>query len=188
MPLDKVLQKIQSRIKDLAPSLELFVDEGLQPGVKECEKLQGQLSDLQECIAVYKHFKVNNELSPSFNIHAKVSEFTNANTTAANTEIQESSQERKPKKEQREQHGENLKPEGNSRKAFSVGINDKFRFINELFVQNSSEYHIAVEQLSNLHTWHETEIYLNSLKSVYDWKDNNEVVKYFYSVVKKRFD
>ena len=45
-----------------------------------------------------------------------------------------------------------------------------------------------MEQLQNLKTWHESEIYLNSLKNVYNWRENSEVVKYFYGLVKKSFD
>ena len=74
MSLEKVLHKIQSQINDLAPTLELFVDETIQPSVDNCEKLQQQLMLLQENLAVYKYNKVNREISPSFSIHAKVSE------------------------------------------------------------------------------------------------------------------
>ena len=74
MSLEKILHKIQSQINDLAPTLELFIDETIQPSVESCETLQDQLIMLQENIAVYKYKKINNEISPSFNIHAKVSE------------------------------------------------------------------------------------------------------------------
>ena len=46
---------------------------------------------------------------------------------------------------------------------------------------------VAIEQLGNLNTWAEGEAYLNSLKTLYHWKENSEVVNYFYSLVKKRF-
>ena len=75
-----------------------------------------------------------------------------------------------------------------TRSALAVGLNDKFRFINELFVQNSAEYTIAIEQLNGLQTWADTELYLTSLKSLYGWKDTSEAVKYFYTLVRKRFD
>ena len=54
MSLEKVLHKIQSQINDLTPNLELFVDETIQPTVDTCEKLQQQLVQLQENLAVYK--------------------------------------------------------------------------------------------------------------------------------------
>ena len=70
----------------------------------------------------------------------------------------------------------------------AIGLNDKFRFINELFSQNPAEYNIAIEQLSGLNTWAEADIYMNSLKSLYAWRDSQETVKQFYSIVKKRFE
>ncbi|MBL7930637.1 MAG: hypothetical protein JNL60_01980, partial [Bacteroidia bacterium] len=54
MATDKVLLKIQNQIKDLAPTLELFVDENVQPSVMDCNTLQKQLTELQENLAVYK--------------------------------------------------------------------------------------------------------------------------------------
>ena len=71
--MEKILYKIQSQINELAPALEVFIDETIQPSVKDCENLQGQLSVLQEQVAVYKYNQVNRELSPSFAIHSKVS-------------------------------------------------------------------------------------------------------------------
>jgi hypothetical protein len=206
MPADKILNKIRIQIDALAPVLELFVDATIQPSVKDCEILQQQLSALQEQLAVYKYDKQNKELSPSFNIHAKVSEREAAEEKKAEIvkEIKESihiqSEEKTevtatptetPKAEPVVPAAENkpLKTESAThRPALAVGINDKFRFINELFAQNSSEYHIAIEQINNVHNWNEADIYLNSLKNVYEWDEKEEVVKYFFSLVKKRFD
>ena len=44
MSLEKVLHKIQSQINDLAPTLELIVDETIQPSVDNCEKIINRLS------------------------------------------------------------------------------------------------------------------------------------------------
>lgn len=214
MTTDKVLLKIQNQIKDLAPTLELFVDQKVQPSVSDCQELQKQLIELQENIAVYKYNKQNKEISPSFTLHAKISEVEVVNPVPVSdpfkpiTETKTGPEPVVPKKEEPKaasivskesqvvpeittedkntvpEKEENLKPVA----PLSVGINDKFRFINELFAQNSVEYNIAVEQINNLKNWSDTEIYLNSLKNVYDWKENLEVVKYFYFVVKKRFD
>jgi hypothetical protein len=190
MSTDKILNKIHALVNELAPTLELFVDENVQPSVKDCELLQKHLSALQEIIAVYKYDKQNKELSPSFNIHAKVSE----------KEVQEEQKLETPAQTKAETKMNQEKPEPKVNREYSrtepikqrrsliVGINDKFRFINELFFQNSSEYNIAIEQLNNLSNWSDTEIYLNSLKNVYGWKENTEVVKYFYSLVRKCFE
>ncbi|MCE3227565.1 MAG: hypothetical protein K0S32_2116 [Bacteroidetes bacterium] len=177
MALDKVLNRIQLHIKELAPTLELFVDESVQPSVKDCENLQEQLVKLQECLAIYKYQKKEKEISPSFNIHAKVSE---KEKTAPVVKAEEEKPKVDPVVSSMEEPVVKASP-------LAIGINDKFRFINELFKQNAPEYNIAIEQINALKTWADTESYLNSLKDLYEWKPNNEVVIYFYALVKKRF-
>ena len=73
MILDKTLARIQSQINELVPALEMFVDESVQPTVRECESMQHMLVKLQENLAVYTFHKKEKELSPNFNLHAKVS-------------------------------------------------------------------------------------------------------------------
>jgi hypothetical protein len=192
MSSDKILLRIQLHINELTPTLELFVDTNIQPSVQDCENLQKQLSSLQENLAIYKYNKQNKELSPSFNIHAKLSEKESQEEKKAEIikEIKESVKlEREEKAEIKEVIPEAQKTEVTKPKPpLTIGINDKFRFMNELFSQNAVEYNIAIEQLNNLSNWHDTEIYLNSLKNVYGWKESGEVVKYLYAMVKKRFD
>lgn len=190
MSLEKVLQKIHGEIKDLAPTLELFLDETIHPSVKDCETLQRQLSDLQENIAIYKYSKLEKEISPSFNIHAKVSQKENEVETVMQMTVEKKPKPREEEPAEKQEVEEPATPAPHRKKYanVSVNINDKFRFINELFAQNNSEYNIAVEQLNNLRNWGDTEIYLNSLKTLYEWKENSEVVKSFYAAVKRRFD
>lgn len=192
MASDKILQKIQVQINELAPTLELFVDDNVQPSVEDCEVLQKQISILQENIAVYKYHKQSKEISPSFNIHAKLSEKTEIEEKKAEIvqEIKETVKLEKEEKVEIKQSAPEVKEVEiqKPRRALVIGLNDKFRFINELFSQNAAEYNIALEQLNNLVSWHETEIYLNSLKNVYGWRDNTDAIKYFYSLAKKRFD
>lgn len=189
MPIDKVLQKIQSEIKDITPTLELFFDESVQPSADDCAHLQQRLVSLQENLAVYKYQKLNKEISPSFNIHAKVSEKEIGPEIMAEEKAQvnvEASVEKKA--EEKIEPTEIKKPEfTKSASSLSFGINDKFRFINELFARNTDEYNIVIGELVKLRSWNEAEIYLNNLKSLYEWKENHDVVKYFYSLVKKHF-
>lgn len=187
MAIDKLLHKIQADINELAKSLEFFIEDSIQPTVDECEDLQKKLYRLQEDLAVYKHQKLDKELSPSFMIHAKVSEkepqveqqasVTEPQAVHLNVSRKVTEEEASPVQEPQKR----LPP-------VAIGLNDKFRFVNELFVQNASEYGIAMEQLNNLKNWTDTEIYLNSLRDLYQWKSSSEVVKYFYSLLKKRFD
>ncbi len=153
--------------------------------LKDCDSLQEQLVRLQENIAVYKYNKQEREISPSFNIHAKVS-----NTDIVLEKKEEAKEiikeETKNTLEEKAKIKTEEKPQ-NPSLPLSIGINDKFRFINELFNQNSGEYNIAVEQLGGVNSWSEAELYLNSLKTVYNWNESQEVVNYLYSLVKKRF-
>lgn len=178
MILDKTLGRIQSQINELVPALEMFVDESVQPTVRECESLQQMLVKLQENLAVYTFHKREKELSPNFNLHAKVSLQNKAEP------IEEKMAE--PVAEIKEEV-KDVSVESKILSAMSVGVNDKFRIINELFKQNGGEYNIVVEQINSLPTWNEAEMYLNSLKSIYHWNDTSEVTLLFYSLAKKRF-
>jgi len=178
MILDKTLARIQSQINELVPALEMFVDESVQPTVRECESMQHMLVKLQENLAVYTFHKKEKELSPNFNLHAKVS---SQNKTEV---IEEKAPE--PVVEVKEEV-KDVSVESKILSAMSVGVNDKFRIINELFKQNGGEYNIVVEQINSLPTWNEAELYLNSLKSIYHWNDTSEVTLLFYSLAKKRF-
>lgn len=185
MTLDKVLNSIKAKIKELESSLEIFMDDNVQPGVSDCETLQQQINQLEECLAVYKFQKRNKEISPSFNIHAKVSEKENnlAEIQQIIPPVKKMESVSEPiaiKTESVSDVNKNIPP-------LAVGINDKFRFINELFKQNNAEYNIAMEQLSGLQSWSDSELYLNSLKNLYEWQENSEVVIYFNSLIKKRF-
>jgi len=190
MASDKLLTKIQHQIHELAPLLELFVDETIQPSADDCETLQAQLVSLQENLAVYKYNKHNKELSPSFNLHAKLSEKVSVEAVPEIV-VEEIKLAAKIEQEEKKEviapiHIEKKETES-SKGPLLIGINDKFRFMNELFSQNSLEYNIALEQLNNLSNWNDTEIYLNSLKTLYGWKENNETVTHFYSLTKQRF-
>jgi hypothetical protein len=190
MPLEKVLQKIKFEIKELGPTLELFLDDTIQPSADDCQRIQNQLHSLLENIAVFKYNKLDKEISPSFKIHAKVSQQENPETTA--NEFVEHEKKVEVLVEEKinitEIKAILFEPPHQKFTNLVINLNDKFRFINELFGQNNSEYHIALEQLNNLNTWSDTEVYLNSLKSLYEWDAKDEVVKYFYGIAKKRFD
>lgn len=187
MANDKVLSKMREQIGELLKTLEQFGDSAVHPGASECEDLQNKLYKLQDNLAVYKHQRLNQEVSPSFNIHARVSEEVKTEIKTEAPEIKRAA-EPKPALQQTETPNPS---KGHPTKLLSpivVGINDKFRFINELFSQNPAEFNIAIEQLSALQNWNESELYLNSLKSLYTWKEQQDVVKHFYSIVKRRFE
>ncbi|MBS1647053.1 MAG: hypothetical protein JST67_06910 [Bacteroidetes bacterium] len=72
-------------------------------------------------------------------------------------------------------------------KKVELSLNDRFRIINELFAQNQQEFQAALQQLNATHTKEETLLYLNSLKEIYKWKDENALVKTLYLTAQKRF-
>jgi hypothetical protein len=69
----------------------------------------------------------------------------------------------------------------------AVGLNDKFRFINDLFHGNSTEYHIALNQINTCNGFEEADIYITNIRDIYQWKDDNEVVAIFLDLVQRRF-
>jgi len=69
----------------------------------------------------------------------------------------------------------------------TININDKFRFINELFKTNANEYKIAIEQLNIISSLEEANSYLKGLQEIYEWKDDHEMVKKLISLTQKRF-
>lgn len=217
MTLEKVHQKLQTQATVLIQQLGGFTEKTIQPCVEECESLQKELNHIQETLAVYKFQKANKEISPSFNIHSKISEITekqvqpaspvvtpipeplpepaqNLATLTEHAQVPEAAAKTTVVSDEKTPTPANLPHETPTKasrpnaKPLSIGLNDRFRFINELFLLNAAEYNIAIEQINALHTWHECDLYLSSLKQLYHWSDQNDTVKYFFAVVKKRFD
>lgn len=187
MAIHILLEKIQNLINDLNTKLGLFNKNNIHPSIDECEDLNKQMSLLQENLSIYKYFKSNSEISPSFNIHAKINEktFDDKFIDLKTEEIKQpeliNSEELKLFEEKQEII--NI----TETKNITIGLNDKFRFIKELFENNTQEFNIAIEQLNTLSNWNETEIYLNHLKKLYNWNSSIEIVNYFYSLIKKRY-
>ena len=69
----------------------------------------------------------------------------------------------------------------------AITINDKFRIINELFESNATEYNIAIEQINAVNSKIELDSYLKGLQTIYNWNDDNEVVKNLKAIAQKRF-
>jgi hypothetical protein len=69
----------------------------------------------------------------------------------------------------------------------AISINDKFRFINELFGGNATEYHIALNQINTCSGFEEADIYVSNIKDIYKWEEDHEVVTFFLELVERRF-
>jgi hypothetical protein len=69
----------------------------------------------------------------------------------------------------------------------SIGINEKFQFINELFEGNMKEYNVAVDQINSFSSHSEAESYISNLENVYKWQADNHIAEGFKELVERRF-
>lgn len=69
----------------------------------------------------------------------------------------------------------------------AVGLNEKFRFINELFGGNQQEYSIAINQLNTVPDIEEALIYYDTLKNIYNWDTAAECYIKLLELVHRRF-
>jgi hypothetical protein len=56
-----------------------------------------------------------------------------------------------------------------------------------LFSANSNEYNIAIEHLNSANKKEDALAYVNGLKGIYLWKDDNELAKTLIALIEKRF-
>jgi len=70
-----------------------------------------------------------------------------------------------------------------------IGINEKFRFINELFAGNLQQYNEAAERLNNFSNIDEAFVYLNTLGKTHGWDENNsaETIEKLAGIVMRRY-
>jgi hypothetical protein len=84
--------------------------------------------------------------------------------------------------------GDTLKhePVRDLRKA--IGINDRFVFINELFRGDEAMYERSIKTINSFHIYAEAEYWMNrELKIKLGWDEDQETVRHFYLLVKRRF-
>ncbi len=70
----------------------------------------------------------------------------------------------------------------------AIGINDRFLFINELFRGDESMYERCIKTINNFNIYPEAEYWINrELKVKLGWLNDNETVRHFDQLVKRRF-
>jgi hypothetical protein len=69
----------------------------------------------------------------------------------------------------------------------SIGINDKFLFINELFEGNMRIYDEAIQKLNTSSNMAQAELLMLDLKIVYNWESESPTVKKFVELVRRKF-
>lgn len=67
-----------------------------------------------------------------------------------------------------------------------IGLNDRFRFLNELFGGNSGEFNAAINQLDEIDSLEEAEDYLDRLFGVYHWDKNGQAYSDFHLLIKQK--
>jgi hypothetical protein len=184
MQRDFVIQQLKEEAKKVEKHLlQLGQDESLTQA--EVEQFLSDVEKLYRNLSVYAHvLKTQGNLQVHLKIMQSVPpaeepvvviEKTAAPTPELNFE------------EKTEEITQILAEENPSLKKIEFSINDRFRVINELFAQSQQEFQAALQQLNSIYTLDEALFYLNSLKQIYNWKDDNQLVKTLYSLANKRF-
>jgi len=69
----------------------------------------------------------------------------------------------------------------------AIGINEKFRFVNELFEGNLSDYNESINKLNALDNIENAENYFNSLAAKYKWNINSNTCIILKNIVSRRY-
>lgn len=152
----------------------------------EAEEFLLQTQKLYRNLSVYEHSLKNDEIAGDLKVHLKIMQtVANIEANAVVEKIAEPVAEVKEVKQETPIEIKFVEP--GSLRTIELSINNKFRIANELFSQSQVEFQAAFQQLNAMTTFAEAERYLDSLKEIYKWKDENPLVKSFYAVVQKRF-
>ncbi len=184
MTSDKAFEQLKLAALEVK-ALLIDIDENIQPTVLEMEKINVKVNELSEQIAIYKYIKGQKELSPSLSLHLKVMEKTPESIvdTTGIRELEMSEKIANAESVLAELKAENL-PEV---KKLEFSLNDKFRIINELFKQSTTEFNLAVDQINSFTSLETSTAYLNELKNIYYWSETSDLTKLLYQINKKRF-
>lgn len=70
----------------------------------------------------------------------------------------------------------------------TIGINDKFLLVNELFGGSMEKYNKSIENLNDLKTLNGALIYMNELRIELQWNSSNEAYKKLLELVHRKFE
>ena len=208
MQTDILYKQLTTKLDELKTAIERF-EKHTPPSTTSAEQLHMAINEANKLVSAYVVLKEQKDVSPDLNLHLKLMHVETAQKEikedikiahieerqAAVDLSKESSQgESKPVDVKTEPSVEKKpvdivfeKPEIKTYPKLAINLNDKFRFINELFASNANEYHIAIEQLNNVNSLDEASAYIKGLKAIYDWKDDHEMVKNINGLIQKRF-
>lgn len=204
MQTDILLKQVISSLDELKTSIAKF-EKHPSPSTDYTEQLHQSLVNANKLVSAYLVMKHQKDVAPDLDLHLKVMAVTDAAKTVEQMPVAEPQPELKAEPEPerkpepvKEPEPEVIKPVIQQAAApevapvqpatkINISINDKFRFINELFKGNVNEYNIAVEQINTLKNNDEGVVYLKGLKSIYGWDDEHEMVKKLHLLTQKRF-
>ncbi len=70
----------------------------------------------------------------------------------------------------------------------AIGINDRFVFVKELFRGDEAGYERSIKTINGFNIYSEADYWMaRELRLKLAWADDNENVKHFYSLVRRRF-
>jgi hypothetical protein len=202
MQTEILLKQLHSSLGELKTAIEKF-EKHPSPSTDYAERLHDSIYKANKLVSAYLVLKEHKDVSPDLNLHLKL---MNIPSPEERTTLVEPVKDEVPV-EPHDVKKEEIKPveviEPAVEKPIApvaevkqpaktlpnivININDKFRFINELFASNANEYNIAIEQINAVSSPAEMSSYLKGLKSIYSWNDDNEVVKTLYALAQKRF-
>jgi hypothetical protein len=210
MQTDILQKQLQTSLQELKTAIDKF-EKHPSPSTQYAEQLHNAIHQTNKLVSAFLVLKEHKDVSPDLNLHIKLMNVPTPTEKAAIIEpIKEQvveptvvlvKEDVKPIEEVKLPVIEKVtEPVAEKTPAqvtetpitkelpkITININDKFRFINELFASNATEYNIAIEQINVVSTIHELNNYLNGLKSIYEWKEDNEVVKNLFALAQKRF-
>lgn len=208
MQTDILLKQIHSSIAELKVAIDKF-EKQPAPSTQYSENLYKALNEANKLVSAYLVIKEKKDVAPDLDLHLKIMNVPTPQEKQAVVDVEPVIETKivEPIKEEVKIVIEEIKPieepkvviednlanvlqETSTKKEYpkvTININDKFRFINELFKANSNEYNIAIEQINAVTSLDEANTYLKGLKTIYQWDDEHEMVKKITSLTQKRF-
>lgn len=200
MQTDILYKQLQTSLQELKTAIDKF-EKHPSPSTQYAEQLHTAIHQSNKLVSAYLVLKEHKDVSPDLNLHLKLMSVPTPAEKAAIVEpiieqvIVEPIKEEvkiievveKVIVEEVKVPVEEAKSVTKDYPKIAININDKFRFINELFASNATEYNIAIEQINAVSTLVELNNYLTGLQSIYSWSDDHETVKNLYVLAQKRF-
>lgn len=193
MQTDLLFKQLTSSLAELKVAIEKF-EKHTPPSTAYAEQLHTAIAHSNKLVSAYLVLKEQHEVSPELNLHLKLMEVVPPSeiVEVVKAQLEEPVEiiEEKIVIQQPESVVEPIVEvtiQQTNYPKLNININDKFRFINELFSANSNEYNIAIEQLNSANSKEDAIAYFNGLKGIYLWKDDNELAKTLMVLIEKRF-